>query len=151
VPLDGTDVPVEFNVSVEPTICTGNKALADPAVAVIVAVRLALLAEPEEKVVLAFPVASVVNVELANSPVSAFKVILVSGTVALFASTAVTVIVVFVELSDLIVEGVPEIWMPATVDAVGVAAVPVPAVLSLHPASSATEATSRNNIGDFRL
>ena len=58
----GTVVVVDVNVSVEPTICTGSVALTVPAVAVIVAMRVALLAVPEEKVAVALPVASVVTV-----------------------------------------------------------------------------------------
>lgn len=62
VPLAGNDVLVAVNASVEPVICTGSKAVAAPEVAVMVAVRLVLLAAPEEKVAVALPVASVVTV-----------------------------------------------------------------------------------------
>ena len=50
VPSLGTVLPLAATVTVEPTICTGSSVLAVPAVAVMVAVRLALLAAPEEKV-----------------------------------------------------------------------------------------------------
>lgn len=109
VPLASSDDPVALNVSVEPTICTGRMAEAVPPVAVIVAVRFALLKVPEEKVAVARPVASVVTVEVLSSPVSALMSICASGTAALVALTAVTVMVLESELSDFIVVGVPEI------------------------------------------
>lgn len=109
VPLASNEVPVALNVSVEPTICTGSKAVAAPAVAVMVAVRLALLALPEEKIAVALPVASVVIVVVLSSPVSALRVIVAPDTAALLASTAVTVIVLEFELSELTVVGEPDI------------------------------------------
>jgi hypothetical protein len=109
VPFEGNDVPDAVNETVEPTIWTGSNAEAVPPAAVMVAVRLALLKVPEENVAVALPVASVVTVEVLRRPVSALKVILASGTIALVALTAVTVIVLEFELSDLIVVGEPDI------------------------------------------
>jgi acetyl-CoA carboxylase carboxyltransferase component len=75
----------------------------------MVAVRFALLNVPEENVAVARPVGSVVTVEVLSSPVSALICICASGTAALVALTAVTVMVLESELSDFIVVGVPEI------------------------------------------
>lgn len=97
-----------FTVTIEPMICTGSMAVAVPAVAVIVAVRLALLAAPEENVAVALPVASVVTVEVESRPVSALRLISTPGTDELVALTARIVIVLEFELSVLIVVGVPD-------------------------------------------
>lgn len=113
VPVLGTVEPVETAVSVEPTICSGIWAVT-PALAVMVAVRLALLVVPEEKVKVALPVVSVVTVEVLRMPVSALKATATFGTAAFVAVSAVSVIVVDEELSDLTVVGEAESEMDAT-------------------------------------
>ena len=107
VPLSGTLAPVAFTVSVEPMICIGNCAVT-PALAVMVAVRLALLAVPEEKVKVALPLASVVTVGVLTIPVFALKLTTTPDMAAFPLSNAVTVTVAEVELSDLTVVGIAE-------------------------------------------
>jgi hypothetical protein len=124
-PLLGNDVPDEDNVSVEPTICIWSKAVGVPDVAVMFAVRLALLATPEVKVTVALPVASVVTVWVLSKPVSALRVTITPGTVELVALIAVTVIVLEVEPSVLIVVGEPDSWRLAAVVVVVVGVVGV--------------------------
>jgi len=108
-PLDCNDPLVAETASVEPTICTGSKAEAEPAVAVMVAVRLALLAVPDEKVSVALPVLSVVTVDTESRPVSVTSVTTAPATDELVVLTAATVIKLVVEPSDLTVVGVPDI------------------------------------------
>jgi hypothetical protein len=110
-PPAGTDVPVACNATVEPTTCTGSVAVAEPDVAVMVAVRFAWFAKPspEEKDAVALPVASVVRVELLSCPELVLKVIVAPDTDALPASVAFTVIVVALESSVKTVEGVADI------------------------------------------
>ncbi|MGC2456672.1 MAG: hypothetical protein WA435_01580 [Gallionellaceae bacterium] len=93
VPSPGTVAPVAFTVSVEPTICTGNVAVT-PALAVMVAVRLALLAVPLVKVKVAEPVGSVVTELVLRIPVSALKLTATPDRAAFPLSSAVTVTVV---------------------------------------------------------
>jgi hypothetical protein len=120
-----------------------------PDFAVIVAVRFAWFAKPkpEEKVAVALPVLSVLSVEELSWPLVELKVIVAPDTVALLASTAVTVIVVEFELSEKIVVGVPDICMLTTgaVVVVGVGVVVVVlAVLSLQPARTAIAVANKN-------
>jgi hypothetical protein len=78
---------------------------------VMVAVRFAWLAapNPEEKVAVALPVASVTRLEELSWPLLVLRVIVAPDTDALLASIALTVIVAEFELSEKIVVGVPEI------------------------------------------
>ena len=84
---ESDDVPA-VTVTVEPTICTGICADTEPAVAVIVAVRLALL-EPQERVT----VPGVVMVGALRTPVSVPKVTTTPDNAAFKAFNALTVIV----------------------------------------------------------
>lgn len=100
VPSLGTLVPdVEDTDSVEPEIWMGICALT-PAVAVIVAVRLAKLAVPDLNVKVAVPSAAVVTVDELIMPVSADRVTTIPESAAFVALSAVTVMVVEAVLSD---------------------------------------------------
>lgn len=103
-----TVLPLAFTVRVEPTIFTGSVVFIPPDEAVIVAVRLDLLAVPEEKVKVALPAASVVTVWVLRMPVSALRLITTFGVAASAALSAVRVTVVEFELSDLTVVGEAE-------------------------------------------
>ena len=72
-----------------------------PAVAVIVAMRLLAFVVPDENVTCALPKASVVTVPEERIPVSAEKFTTTLGSAALAAESAVAVIVIVFELSDL--------------------------------------------------
>jgi hypothetical protein len=103
VPSLGTLVPdVENTESVEPEIWIGICALA-PAVAVMVAVRLAKLDVPDLKVNVTVPSAPVVTVGALTIPVSVDNPTTIPESAAFDASNAVTVIVVDAELSEGIV------------------------------------------------
>lgn len=123
-PSSESVVPLDSNVTVEPTTCTGICADAVPAVAVIVAVRLDLLA-PEAKVTFALPVASVMTVADPKTPLSACMVTVISGIAALAAFNAVTVMVAEVEPSDLMV--VLDVDRSSEAAVVGVGALPATA------------------------
>ena len=146
VPSSGSVVPVEFTVTVDPTICTGICADTAPAVAVMVAVRLILLA-PEEKVTVAVPAAPVTTVADPKTPVSVPMVKATPGTAAFVAFNAVTVIVVEVELSDLTVVGTAKRSREAAVTVVVVVVVVVvPAVPPPpQPASNEIDAANKND------
>src|SRR3989338_7333905 len=145
VPASGSVVPVEFTVTVDPTICTGICADTAPAVAVMVAVRLILLA-PEEKVTVAVPAAPVTTVADPKTPVSVPMVKATTGTAAFVAFNAVTVIVVEVELSDLTVVGTAKRSREAAVTVVVVVVVVVPAVPPPpQPASNEIDAANKND------
>jgi hypothetical protein len=123
--------------------------VAVPDVAVMVAVRFAWFAkpEPEEKVAVALPVASVTSVEELSCPVFVLRVIFAPDTDALLASIAFTVIVVEFELSEKIVVGVPDIWIVATgaVVVVGGGVVELLELLpELQPAITAIAAANKN-------
>lgn len=117
-PSSGIEAPLAFAVSVDPTICIGNCAVT-PALAVMVVVRLDLLAVPEEKVNVALPVASVVTVWALSMPGTpeahgvggvqvALKLTTMPGVAAFATLSAVTVTVADVELSDFTVAGVAD-------------------------------------------
>jgi hypothetical protein len=100
-PSSGTVKPPPENTSsVEPDIWTGIWAVTVPAVAVIVAVRLAWVAVPEWNVTVPWPLAPVVTVWASNTPVSVPNVTVTPGTTAFVELSGVTVIVVVTESSD---------------------------------------------------
>jgi hypothetical protein len=103
------DAPA-FTVTVEPTICTGIEADTEPAVAVIVAVRLALF-PPQERIT----VPGVVIVGALRTPVSVDIVTTMPDKEAFKAFKALTVIVDVVEPSDFIDGGEAEIFREAAV------------------------------------
>ena len=100
VPSFGTLEPVdESTLNVEPAICTEICAV-PPALAVIVAVRLAKLEVPDLNVKLAVPSVPVVTVGELTIPVSVDNAITMPESAAFDPSNAVTVIVVDPELSE---------------------------------------------------
>jgi hypothetical protein len=124
-PLLGTLEPVLLNTeSVEPDICIWICAVA-PALAVIVAVRLAKLLVPDLKVKVAVPSTPVVTVDELTMPVSAPKDTAIPGTAAFEELSAVTVKVVEPVLSDGTVKAEAEIERLATLVVVKVEVVPV--------------------------
>jgi hypothetical protein len=142
-PSSGSVAAGGFTATVEPTICTAIWALMLPAAAVMVATRLALVKVPEVKVRVALPVASVVTDPVERLPVFALNPTVVEGTTALEASTAVTVIVVWLTPSELIVVGAADNCRVATVDAAAPLAV---LELPLQAASRASIVAIRNDI-----
>ena len=155
-PLSGTDEPLALAVSVEPTICTGSCAVADPAAAVIVAVRLALYkAVPAEKVKVAVPAGPVLTVLEFNMPVSELKLTTTSGVAAFPELRAVTVMVVVLELSDLTVVGEAERESAAAVAVAPTPLVaPVPVVAPTpgpQPVSIASIAANKNQTEKFEI
>jgi hypothetical protein len=90
----GSDDALDVRVTVEPTICTGICDVTEPAVAVIVAVRLALF-PPQERVT----VPGVVTVGALRKPVSVLNVTTTPDNVAFAEFNALTVIVEVVEPS----------------------------------------------------
>jgi hypothetical protein len=84
-----------------------------------------------------------------SSPVVVLTFTAVPETTTFEASSAVTVIVVVLELSDLTVAGKADNCKVAAVGVVGVVEVPEPPVLSLQPASSAIEATNKTDTNNW--
>ena len=100
VPSLGTLEPViENTVRVEPAICTEICAVA-PALAVMIAVRLARLAVPDLKVKLAVPSVPVVTVGALTIPVSDDNATTIPERAAFDPFNAVTVMVVDPLLSE---------------------------------------------------
>ena len=94
----------EVIVTVEPVMLMGIWAVADPAVAVIVAVRLIGLL-PEEKVTVALPSLPVTAVGIPRTPVSVPIVIVTLDSAEFKEFNALMVIVEDVESSDFTVAG----------------------------------------------
>jgi hypothetical protein len=139
--VDGLTVTVEF------TIRTGICVVTEPAVAVMVAVRLFLLAEPDEKVRVPVPVAPVVTEPAERIPESALMFTITLGTTAFPLSTAVTVIEEVFELSDLTVVGEADISSRVATGGTLLAGVDDEAILpvvSLQPARTTIAAAHRN-------
>jgi len=141
-PSSGSVDPLELSTTVDPIICTGICADMVPAVAVMVAVRLILLAPGEKVTVTGAAPVPVVIVGSLKIPLSALKVATTPDTVAFAAFNATMVIVVEFKPSELTVGGSAKREKEV---AGGVVEAVVPLPPPPQPASSVTLAANKNH------